>query len=159
MTRLQRLQKDLDEKIAHRNKLMRGGNFVKSQVVQIEIEELEAAIAEAKLYEPQRLSDLLSDREECVKNEIYKNLLRISLIADAADEAAHLAKESLQRYGIDDFSFRQKIKTLCKLTGEIAAIPLLAKGSVMEDFITNDDKFVELVLRHANAYIKRKLKL
>lgn len=109
-------------------------------------------------YEPKKLSELLADRDECVKNDIYKNLLRISLLADVVNEATERCRSVLRKYGIEDFNFRKKVVEMSKLSQEIASVVLLPDNKTLEDLIVDDDTFVVMCMKHADAHLKRKLK-
>lgn len=159
MTRLERKRDERDGLVIQRGEMMRRYDIIGAQRVQERIDAIDAEIREMEMYEPRSLADLLSDRGECVRNEIYKSLLRISLMADAMNEAAETAREILQGYGIEDFAFRRKVKDCCRLSQEIASIPLMADSRLMQDFIVDNDTFVKMCMKHADAHLKRKLKL
>lgn len=159
MTRLERKEAELKRLYGYKRHFMEQNDILSMHRTQEKINQIEKEVEEIKRYEPQRLGDLLADRDESVKNGIYKALLRISLLADVVNEAAEEARSILRKLGIDDFAFRQKVTELCKLSQEIACVPLIQKGSLLEDFIVDNEKFVNMCMKHADAHIKRKLKL
>lgn len=159
MTRLERKQAELDRMYECKAAAQRRSDMLWLLMNKEKIDALEAEIAEMRKYEPQRLGDLIADRDESVKNDIYKSLLRISLLSDAVNESVFICREILQKYGIDDFTFRQKVEKLNRLSHEIANIPLMAKGKLMEDMMVNNSTFVRMCIKHADAHLKRTLKL
>lgn len=102
---------------------------------------------------------VLADKDEMVKNDVYKSLLRISLLADACNEACEIAKEKLAEHGITAFSFQDKVKELARISQEIASVTLYAKRQTLEDFIVDNGTFVDMCIKHADAHIRRKLKI
>lgn len=159
MTRLERKEAELNKLYEYRAYALKQNNIVWLQLNQDKIDALEKEIIEMRKYEPRKLSEVLADRDESIKNNIYKSLLRISLLADAVNAATFQCREILKTYGLNDFSFRQKIDEMMKLSQNIASVPLACKSMLMEDFIVDNDKFVDMCIKHADAHLKRKLKL
>lgn len=126
---------------------------------QAKIDALEKEIREIKENEHTSVFAVLKGRSEQEKDEVYKALLRISLMSDACNEACEVAKDLLAKYGVTDFSFRAKVDDLCKRSSEIAAIVLVPNSKVLEDFMVDNAKFVDICMKHADAHLKRKLKL
>lgn len=158
MTRLERKQAELDKLYRYKAAAVRNNDLMWFHLNQDKIAALEAEVAELRKYEPQKLRHVLADREECVKHDIYKALLRVSLVADVVYEASFEAKSILSRYGIIDFHFAKKVDEIVSLSKEVAGIPI-AGGEIMESFIVDNEKFVGMCMKHADAYIKRRLKL
>lgn len=159
MTRLERKQAELDKLYEYRAAAMRKNDFMWMQRNQAKIDALEKEIIEMRRNEHQTVFSVLSDKDECVKNGVYKALLTISLMADATNEACENASELMAKYGITSFGFKNKVKELKRLSQEIASVTLANPSKLMEDFIVNDDTFVDMCMKHANAHLKRKLKL
>lgn len=159
MTRLERKGAELEKLYEYRAAAMRQNNMYWLQINQPKIDALEKEIIECRRYEHQTVFSVLSDKDECVKNGVYKALLTISLMADACNEACENAYELLKKYGVTSFSFQEKVKELKKLSQEIASVTTATGNEMMEDFIVNDDTFVDMCMKHANAHLKRKLKL
>lgn len=159
MTRLERKTAELDKLYEYRAAAMRKNDFLWMQRNQEKIDALEKEIIEMRRREHQTVFSVLSDKDECVKNGVYKALLTISLMADATNEACENASELMAKYGITSFGFKNKVKELKRLSQEIASVTLANPSKLMEDFIVNDDTFVDMCMKHANAHLKRKLKL
>ncbi len=159
MTRLERKLAELDKLYEYRAAAMRKNDFLWMQRNQEKINALEKEIIEIRRNEHQTVFSVLSDKDECVKNGVYKALLTISLMADATNEACENASELMAKYGITSFGFKNKVKELKRLSQEIASVTLANPSKLMEDFIVNDDTFVDMCMKHANAHLKRKLKL
>lgn len=159
MTRLERKEAELEKLYQYRQEAMRQNNFYWLHKNQGRIDELSKDVEELKKIESATVFSVLSDKDKMVKNGVYKALLRISLMADACNEACEVAKSLLKEHGITDFSFRHKIDELCKLSSEIAGVTLKTKNKTMEDFIVDNETFVDMCMKHADAHLKRKLKL
>lgn len=159
MTRLERKTAELEKLYEYRAAAMRHNDFMWLQKNQEKIDALEREVIECRRHEHQTVFDVLADKEECVKDGVYKALLTISLMADACNEACVVARDLLAEHGVTQFGFQNKVKELCRLSQEIASVTLAKPNAVMEDFIVNDDTFVDMCMKHANAHLKRKLKL
>lgn len=159
MTRLARKEAELNKLYQYRQVAMRNNDFMWLQYNQSKIDSLEKEIIELRKNESATVFSVLSDKDEMVKKGVYKALLRISLMADATNEACEIAKSLLKENGITDFSFRAKVDELCKLSSEIAGVTLHANNKTMDDFIVDNETFVDMCIKHANAHLKRKLKL
>lgn len=159
MTRLERKEAELDKLYRYRQAAMDKNDFVWMAKSQEKIAGLENEIAELRRNESATVFSVLSDKDKMVKDGIYKALLRISLLADATNEACEVAKSLLKEHGVVDFSFRHKVDELCRLSQEIASVTIRANNKTMEDFIVDNDTFVDMCMKHADAHLKRKLKL
>lgn len=159
MTRLERKESELDKLYQYRQLAMQNNDFMWMQRNQEKIISLEKEIEELRKNESATVFSVLANKDSMVKNGVYKALLRISLLADATNEACEIAKSLLKEHGIVDFSFRHKVDELCKLSSEIACVTLRSKNEDMEDFIVDNETFVDMCIKHANAHIKRKLKI
>lgn len=159
MTRLERKEAELEKLYEYRAAASRRNDLLWLSVNQKKIDELEKEIIEMRRHEHKTVFAVLSDKDECVKNGVYKALLTISLMADATNEACENARELLAKHGITSFSFQEKVKEMCRLSQEIASVTLSKPNAIMEDFIVNDDTFVDMCMKHANAHLKRKLGL
>lgn len=159
MTRLERKETELERLYEYRAAAMRSNDILWLSANQKKIDALEKEIIECRRHEHQTVFDVLSDKDECVKNGVYKALLTISLMADACNEACETARELLAKHGVTEFSFQSKVKELCRLSREIASVTVHTGSKVMEDFIVDDGTFVDMCMKHANAHLKRKLRL
>lgn len=123
------------------------------------IDALEKEIIEMRKHQSSTVFQVLSDKDEKTRNGVYKALLRISLLADACNEACCIAYDALRKYGITSFSFQDKVKNLQDMSRHIAGVTLMANNHNLEDFIVDDETFVDMCIKHADAHIKRKLKI
>lgn len=159
MTRLERKEAELDKLYSYRAAASRRNDIVSYHRIQGRIDDIQKEIIGLRKEGQLKLGELLADREECVKNEIYKSLLRISLLADVVNEATERCRGVLKRYGVEDFQFRQKVVELCNLSQEVASMVLIPDAALLEDFIVNDDEVVDKCVTAADRYLKKKLKL
>lgn len=159
MTRLERKEAELKKLIEYRRIALERNDIMWLHRNHHKISEIENEVEEMKRHQSATVFSVLSDKDEMVKNGVYKALLRISLMADACNEACESAFSLLKQYGITDFSFRSKVKELCKLSQDIASVTIRTQNKTMEDFIVDNDTFVDMCMKHADAHLKRKLKL
>lgn len=159
MTRLERKEAELEKLYQYRAAAIRQNNLYWLSMNAEKIDALEKEVIELKQNQSKTVFSVMADKGEKDKDRVYKALLRIHLMADATNEACEVAKSILKEYGVTDFSFRKKVDELCKLSQEIASITIRANNKDMEDFIVDDDTFVDMCMKHADAHIKRKLKL
>lgn len=159
MTRFERKQQELEKLYEYKRAATVRNDLWSLERTMAKIAALEKELIDMRKAEHATVFSVLHDQDECVKNGIYKALLRISLMADATNEACVTAKELLAQQGITSFNFEHKIKELCRLSQDIASVTLSSNNKVLEDFIVNNDKFVEMCMKHADAYLKNKMKL
>lgn len=156
MTRLERKQQGLNRLYEYRRHFMAANDIISMSRIQSKIEDLEKEVENMKRYEPIKLGEFLDKKGEDVKNEIYHAFLRISVLADVVNEAATDVAELLKKHGATDFTFRDKVAALKKLSQEIATVPLLCGAGVLEDLIVDDDDVVDGCMEIADTYIKAK---
>ena len=159
MTRFERKQAELEKLYEYKRAATVRNDLWALEKTMAKIDALEKEIIEMHKEEHATVFSVLRDKDKCVKHGIYKALIRISLMADATNEACEEARELLAQHGVVSFSFANKIKELCRLSQEIASVTLNSNNKVLEDFIVNNDKFVEMCMKHADAYLKKKMKL
>lgn len=159
MTRLERKQAELEKLYGYRAAAMKKNDLFWLSINQKKIEETEREIIELKKYEPMKLSEALADKGCAAKNEVYKALLRISLLSDVVNNACVECRSVLRKYGLDDFTFRRDVAEMVKLSQKIASIVLLPQNTILEDFIVDNDKVVDGCTAIADDYLNEKLKL
>lgn len=159
MTRLERKEAELDKLYEYRALAMRKNDILWLHRNQSKIDELEKEIIEMRKHQSATVFSVLKDKDEMVKNEVYKSLLRISLMADVCNEACEIAKERLADIGITAFSFQEKVNELCRLSQEIASVTIKSKNELMIDFLTENKDFVDKCMANADEYLKSKLGL
>ena len=159
MTRLERkeaeLQKELDAKAA----AIHSNNVMWLALSQKKIESLKKEIEEIKRLTYTKLSDVLKDRPQSLKNDIYKSLLRISVLADVVNEACCQCKDLLKTLDLDDFTLRKEVSEMEKLSQKIASFVLAPKQQILEDFIVDNDEVVKGCIILSDRYLNEKLKL
>ena len=159
MTRLERKQSELDKLYLYRAAALRNNDIMWLQMNQRRIDELEKELIEMRKYEPMRLSEVLSGSSEQVKNDVYKSLLRISVLADVVNEACVRCREKLGEFGLSDFTLRTEVGEMDKLSQKIASFVLAPRQKILEDFIVDDDDVVNGCIILADRYLNDKLKL
>lgn len=159
MTRLERLQAERDKMIKWRNEAMKNNDFLNMTRANEKIAAKEKEIEEAKKYAPKLLLEILNDKGEEVKNRVYKALIKISLAADFVNDCAEEAKSVLKELDINDFTLRSDAAELCKLSQKIASFVCFNKKGLLTDMMVNNDTYIEQCHRHADAHLKRTLKL
>lgn len=159
MTRLERKEAELQKLYEYRAAATRSNNIMWLNTNEIKIKELEKEVIEMRRQQSSTVFQVLSDKDKMTKDGVYKALLRISLMADACNEACCIAYDLLKQYGITAFSFQDKVKELQNISRQIAGVTLRTNNKVLEDFIVDNETFVDMCMKHADAHLKRKLKL
>lgn len=159
MTRLERKVEEMKELLRQKEKAIQGNNLVWLHKNGGKIKDLEKEIADMRKQQTTTVFSVIADKDENVKNGIYKSLLRISLLADACNEACEQAYSLLKEHGITDFSFRNKVKELRRISADIAGVTIRTRNATMEDLIVDNETFVDMCIKHADAHLKRKLKI
>lgn len=158
MTRLERLQAERDKLIMWRNEAMKNNDFLNMTRANEKIAAKEKEIEEAKKYAPMRLKDILDNKGEDVKNRVYKALIKISLAADFVNDCAFEAKTLLKELDVNDFTLRAEVEEMCKQSQKIASFVIIGQ-KFLTDMIVDNDTYIEQCHRHADAHLKRTLKL
>lgn len=158
MTRLERLQAERDKLIMWRNDAMKKNDFLNMTRANEKIAAKEKEIEKAKEYAPKRLLDILNGQGEDVKNRVYKALIKISLAADFVNDCAFEAKTELKKLGINDFTLRAEVEEMCKQSQKISSFVIFGQ-QILTDMMVNNEKYIEQCHRHADAHLKRTLKL
>jgi hypothetical protein len=159
MTRVERLEKQLEQLQALKNQAMRQNDYVNFSKCCAKIEEVEKTLNQAKMYEPTLLSEVLDGKGEDVKNHIYKLLLKCSLAADFINDCVFETKEELAKIGISDFHFREDLMKIVELSRKVSAIVVIPGQDILNDMMTDDDSFIDACHAAADAHLKERLNL
>lgn len=157
MTRLERLQEDLEKLIEQRARLVKQGDLVKSLRYNALIEQKEIEIAECEYYEFKPLGEIIS-RDELAKNKVYARLLEVSLAADYLADAAVECKYILQQLGIDKMKITDDVEAIRKSANKLSALPCRSDFGELYDLMMDNDELVEKLHKTTRAYMKKKLK-
>lgn len=158
MTRLERLQAERDRLIMWRSEAMKNNDLINMARADKKIAAKEKEIEEAKKYAPMGLKDILDNKGEDVKNRVYKALIKISLAADFVNDCAFEAKTLLKELDVNDFTLRAEVEEMCKQSQKIASFVIIGQ-KLLTDMIVDNDTYIEQCHRHADAHLKRTLKL
>lgn len=158
MTKLDRLKEKLAEAEMDLKKQMYAGNLIGLQKYQAKIDIIKERIKEAELYSPQRLGNIAS-REDLLDNNIYEKLLEIILAADYLYDTAFDCKQALSKIGIEGFQIYDMVKSIEKISSDIASSVIIDDVGELEDFVVNDDEFVDITHTNAIEHIRKHLYL
>lgn len=158
MTRIERLQAERDRLIRWRYEAMKNNDFLNMTRANEKIAAKEKEIEEARKYAPMRLLDILNGKGEDVKNRVYKALIKISLAADFVNDCAEDAKSVLKELDINDFTLRAEVEEMCKQSQKVASFVVIGQ-KILTDMIVDNDTYINQCHRHADAHLKRTLKL
>lgn len=118
MTRIERLQAEVDKLYEYRRAAMEKGNLYWVEINDAKIKEKEAQLAEAKSYEKVTLHKALSEHSEEMKNKVYKLMLKASLAADFLNDCAGELEEAMKQCDIVDFSFKKELELIKQTVGQ-----------------------------------------
>lgn len=106
------------------------------------------------------LKDLLESKGEEVKNRFYVGMIRISMLADAVNEACEDVNTMMKtELNAVDFSLRKEVNELTTLSRKIASFVCATGSPILEDCIVDDEKFVDCCMKLATKHITSKLKI
>lgn len=171
MTRLERKQAELEKLYQYRQAALKNNDFMWLSMNQAKIDALEKEIIairdenRIKIEESRRmavtsLKELLENKGEEVKNRFYVGMIRISMLADAVNEAAEEVRSMMKKeLDVVDFSLRNEVNHLAEMSRKIASFVCATGSPILEDCIVNDDKFVDCCMRLATKHITSKLKI
>lgn len=157
MTRLERLELELEEaEQAYRNEV-RKGKLIGLERFTSKIREIKEKIKECKYYSPQRLGNIVP-KKDLISNNIYQKLLEIILAADYLYDTAFDCKVALKKLGIDSYQIFDMVKNIEDISSRIANTIIVDDVQELEDFVVNDDSFIEKCHNAAIEYIDSTLK-
>lgn len=159
MTRLERKEEELKKLYEYRAAALRRNDGYWLCKNQKKIDDLEKEVIECRRHAPMKLSDALKEYGDDVKNDIYKRLLRISLLSDVVTQACLDCKCALRKVGLDDFSFRADVDEIDRLSKRIANIVLVTGNATLEDFIVDNEDVIDRCYAEADRYLNKKLNL
>lgn len=159
MTKEERLKTQLAQLHEDKKVAMRKNDLYWLEKTQRKIDDVEQQLAELRNHGQIMLSQALKDKGEDAKNRIYKNLLRISVLADVVNNACEECKSELKKMGLQDFMFRKDVDELCKISQRIASVVLLPNNKRLEDFIVDNDDVVDECTAIADKHLNDKLGL
>lgn len=159
MTKVERLEKELEKLHEYRRAAMRNNDLFWLLLNRDKIAEKERELEEARKYQPVRLSQVLAEKGPDVKNAVYKALLKISLAADFANDCAEEAKSILAKLDLDDFSLRADVESLCAMSQKIASFVIIPNQKILEDMIVDNSEFVDSCHAAADKHLKETLNL
>lgn len=159
MTRLERKEAELSKLYEYRAAAIKRNDLVWLMRNKEKIAEAEKEVEECRKYAPLRLADALKDEPQRVKNDVYKALLRISVLADVVNEACFMCKDLMKSLGLNDFSLRAEVAEMDRLSQKIASFVLMPKQKILEDFIVDNDAVVNGCIIIADRYLNDKMKL
>jgi len=159
MTRIERIEAELEKMRRYTREATQRNDLVWLMRNKKKTEELERELQKARAYAPTRLSDILSDKGEEVKNRVYKSLLKISLAADFVNDCAEETKEVMRSLGLNDFTLRSEVDELCKLSQKIASFVIIPNQNVLTDMICDNSAFIDTAHEAADKHLNDKLGL
>lgn len=159
MTRIERLESELDRQYALRGTAARQNNLYWMEKAQNKIRELEQELMEARKYAPRRLSEFLADKDESVKNRVYKALLKVSLAADFLNECAEDAKEAVGELGLKEHTLTGDVAAVCKLSQKLASFVIAPNSRPLTEMMTDNSAFIEECSDAADKHLADRLKL
>lgn len=159
MTRIERLQAEVDKLYEYRRAAMEKGNFYWVEINNAKIKEKEAQLAEAKSYGKMTLHKALSEYSEEMKNKVYKLMLKASLAADFLNDCAGELEEAMKECGIVDFSFKKELAEIGRLSAKISSFVCLPSQEHLTDMMVYDDEFIATCNAAADKHLKETLNL
>lgn len=159
MTRLERKEAELKKLYEYRSAALDRNDIMWFARNQAKMDALVKEIEECKLCAPTKLKYLLDGKDEDLKNQFYVGMLRISLLADAVNEACCCVKDLFKKeFGMADFSLLKEVGEMDKLSQRIASFAIVPNNDFLEDVIVNDEEFVDACMRLATEHIMSKHK-
>lgn len=171
MTRLERKEAELNKLYEFRAAALRSNDLLWLSHNNHRIDALEKEViamrndVKHQMDEHQRmasasLKDLLESKGEDTKNRFYVGMIRISMLADAVNEACEEIR-SMMRNELNavDFSLRKEVNELTAISRRIASFVCRTGSPILEDCIVDDDKFVDNCMKLATKHITSKLKI
>ena len=171
MTRLERKEKELQKLYEYRTAAMRTNNLLWLSQNRIKIEALEKEVIEMRNEAKKQmeehynqrvysLTDTLDRKPADVRAAFYVAILRISMLADAVNEACEEVNQMMrEEFNAIDFTLKKEVREMTALSQNIASFVCSTGAPTLQDCIVNDDKFVDACMRLATKHITSKLKI
>lgn len=159
MTRIERLENELDRLYGQRAAAARQNNLHWMEMAQKKISELEKELIEARQYAPRKLSEFLSDKGEDTRNRVFKALLKISLAADFLNDCAEEAKDVLGELGLKEHTLTGDVESVCALSQKLASFVINLGARSLTEMMTDNSDFICKCSEAADEHLKETLKL
>lgn len=159
MTRIERLEARLDELYHHRSAAVKQNNFMWMQQVQDKIDELQKELIEAKKYAPMKLSQWLKDKDDSVRDRVFKVLLKISLAADFLNDCAEECKAVFKDLDLNEHSISGDVNSMCQLSQRVASFVVQPDMEAIANMMLDNADFIQTCSDAADAHLAKTLNL
>lgn len=159
MTRLERKQMELERLQKLRLKAVQHGDLLWITKNEPKITALKDEITKMRYNNNARLSEVLKEYGDDVKDRVYKCLLKISLAADYVNECSEQTKDVLREINLKDFMMRADVDEIRRLSQKVASIVLIPQQELLTDMMVDNAEFIDACDEAADKYLNEKLKL
>lgn len=156
--RLQRLTERRGELVAALHQAARMNQWQTVRKLEAKIKEADAAIEEAKAYEPMPLSKLLS-REEFNREGFCEEIIKIHMAADFLTDVAMAFRCHLEKKGLVGASLFPEIKKLEDIAAHLAAVVCKPEYGQLSDFMTTNDSLIDGMHKLCDDYLAKHLNI
>lgn len=110
---------------------------------------------EALTAEERHSLGMLLPKDARQRNEVYRHLLRLPLIADFLYAACVDLQGLLERHGMNELTLSDKVSQICGLSRELAFTLSEYKGT--EHILSNDETLVSALFKKLDSYLDRRM--
>lgn len=171
MTRLERKESELDKLYEYRAAALKSNDLMWLSQNRDKIDALEKEVIALRSESRRRLeehkktvvlslTECLEQKSPELKAEFYVAIFRISMLADAVNEACEVVNTLMEsEFGAVNFSLKKEVKQLVNLSRQIASYVCRTGAPSLQDCIVDNEKFVDNCMKLATKHITSKLKI
>lgn len=128
----------------------------KAATIAAKIKELQQRKAQMAADERHSLGSLLPKDAES-RNEIYRHLLKLPLIADFLYGACVDLQSLLQRYGMNELTLSDKVQSICRQSKELAFTLSQFEGT--KAILSSNGTLTEALDKKVESYLRRQMNI
>lgn len=165
MARPGKLLKQYEELKKKQSELFRSGRMLQGMQLQPKIDAIKQELEDIKRREEERLynervtlRDLLP-KDEVVRNDIHKKLVKVSLASDFLYDVVFDLTSTLNQLGILVDSLSEEAKTVCKAANALASKLITDKAPQLSEVLLDDEPMVDALHKVLDKYVDTTLEL
>jgi hypothetical protein len=156
MTRLERLEEEKSNLEERMRKLLLSGDIVTLLNVKKRIADLDESIEDARRYEPQQMSKMLT-KDIMRKYKINEIFIKTHLAADFLADCALEVKEVLSKLDIQYCSIYEMLDEIFKHSQHFANFVCRVENQKLIDFMCNNEDYIKALHGFTSNYINSRI--
>lgn len=158
MTPIERIDNNIAELMGQYSRLTRGKAVMppKAATIAAKIKELRQRKSQLIAEERHSLGELLPT-DPAQRNEVYRHLLRLPVVADFLYAACVELQSLLRRHGMNELTLSAKVAHICRFAKELAFT--LSQFDGTEAILSNDDEVIGRMFGELDGYLRNEMNI